>query len=221
MTNNSKTFNAILSWIIIFLFLSLPVKSQDIKKVTNRPCEGMVEQYYVLKSNKEVKNGPYRLEINNLICQIGYYKNNERTGTWQIFSANKKLEFKYNFETKQLTDLDKGFFMNPGDTTSRAPVFLGGSIYLLFCVGKNIKHPNGLHSTMTFNNTKAIVAFDIDTLGRAVNHRILTSSKNSQLDFEAIRAVKQASTSDFSFLPSLAKGKPCTMPYMIPVVFSF
>jgi len=204
-----------------FTFLIGPIKSQDVKKVTSSPYQGMVEQYYVLKSNKEVKNGPYKLTINNIVCQMGYYKNNERTGMWQIFKAKNAIEFKYNYDTKQLIELDKGYFMNPNDTTSRAPVYLGGSIYLLFTVANNTKHPDGARSSMNFKDSKSVVAFDIDTSGIAINHRILSSSKNSQLDFEAIHAVKLASTLNFSFLPGLAKGKLCKMPYMIPVIFSF
>jgi antitoxin component YwqK of YwqJK toxin-antitoxin module len=50
-----------------------------------------------------IKEGLYTLKIENLICQTGSYKNNQRSGTWQIYYSKDELEFEYNYDTKELT----------------------------------------------------------------------------------------------------------------------
>jgi len=211
-------------WISVFFMISFffqPLKSQEIKKVKKYPFPNMVEQYYVLKSNKEIRNGPYRLTINNSIYQLGFYVNNQKAGTWQIYKSDNELEFIYNYDTKQLSKLSKEYFANSKDSMSRAPIFLGGLTYLCYCASNYIRLPEGLLESIGPGQYRTIVKFEIDTIGVPGNYTIQTSSGNDDLDYEAARCVKLASSLNFSFLPALGKGVPIKSSMIIPISFSY
>ena len=194
---------------------------QELKKVNKSICDDIEEQYYVLKNDRDVKNGPYRLSIKNSIYQLGFYTNNERTGIWSIYDNKHILDFKYDFDTKKILDLNKRYFMNSKDTTSRAPIYLGGDAFLLYRAMCYMKPGEELYQNISPGNYRVVVKFEIDTIGVPTNYAVLLSCGKKTLDDEAIRCVKLASNLDFPFLPALEKGKPFKTNMIIPINFSY
>jgi hypothetical protein len=211
-------------WIISFLILLVcnqNLKAQELKKVTKYPFPGIEEQYYVLKNDRKIKNGSYRLSIQNSVYQLGFYTNNQRTGTWSIYGFNHALEFKYNFDTKTIYKLDKSYLKSPDDSTSRAPVFLGGLDYLVYYTSCFSKSGEELYKYIGPGTYKVIIKFEIDSLGIPGNYIVYSSCGQETLDDEAMRCVKIGTVISFSFLPALEKGKPVKANMILPLTFIY
>lgn len=64
--------------------------SQELKKVTNKDKNSSVtEEYFVLKKEKEIKQGPYqKITENGIVLERGFYKDNKQDSLWIYFSHN-------------------------------------------------------------------------------------------------------------------------------------
>ena len=122
---------------ILFSLTVISVSGQEIKKVKNRIekyrwGEYIWEEYYVLKSDKKIKQGNYKkyssgnLELDGFynlgmkdsiwteyfsrgkIKNQGNYKNDKRIGVWEFYDSKSKLISKYNYDTKELMYHDSG-----------------------------------------------------------------------------------------------------------------
>lgn len=111
--------------LILSLFLIIPAvaSAQDVKKIKEKNGY-YLETYYVLKSDKTVKHGPYeksnksgKKEVfetgfynygkkdsvwtfythNNKIREQGSYKNDERTGVWNFYNYDGTIEQTYDY----------------------------------------------------------------------------------------------------------------------------
>ena len=104
---------------IILVFLtSFCVYTQDVKLkfISNKFYETKQtsEEYYVLKSNRQIKNGLYKsyfkltefdidqikkgyLSQEDFIKEIGYYENNKKEGEWIKYKAPKLIKTKGSF----------------------------------------------------------------------------------------------------------------------------
>lgn len=101
------------------MFLLIPLFSQETEFMMNKLPLGIVEEFYVLKNNKDIREGTYvRYSINIfskiVVLESGNYYNNEKTGTWKLYSNNQiKEEFNYiNGE------LNGDYFKYQTDTTN-------------------------------------------------------------------------------------------------------
>lgn len=122
---------------ILFLHCTISVASaQELKKVkntiTSNPFTTEQEEYYVFKSDKKIKHGPYQRWINNKLIETGSYKNNlkdsvwtsiysytgtikeqgtysnnERTGIWQFNNSNNQSEYAYDFTNHRLISVNE------------------------------------------------------------------------------------------------------------------
>jgi TonB family protein len=211
-------------WTIPLLLLIVynpNIKAQELKKVTKFSCSGIEEQYYVLKKDKSIKNGPYRLSIQNSIYQLGFYSNNKKTGIWSIYNFDHTLEFKYNYDMQMIYKLDKSYLNSPDDSTSRAPVFLGGLAYLVYRTACFTKSGEELYKRIAPGTYKVIIKFDVDSLGLPGNYIVFNSCGQKTLDDEALRCVKLATVLTFPFLPALEEGRPIKANIKLPINFTY
>ena len=77
--------------ILLLNFLLIPflIYSQSVKKIKNQLNNNSIETYYVLKSDKSIKHGLYKLVTNRVVLEKGNFTNNLKSGKWEIFHKNK------------------------------------------------------------------------------------------------------------------------------------
>lgn len=67
--------------LLILIFIDIQSISQETKKVVERPRDkfsNMEVKYYVLKSNRDIKHGPYMFSNNGKLFTSGFYKNGKK-----------------------------------------------------------------------------------------------------------------------------------------------
>jgi len=86
--------------IILFAF---NCKAQDTVKKKNRLTPSVVENYFVLKSNKEIKQGLYQATYRGKIpLASGKYFNNKRVGMWHFYDLNGQLLENFDYDRNAL-----------------------------------------------------------------------------------------------------------------------
>jgi TonB family protein len=78
---------------LIALLSSAELFAQTKRVTVEDPDRGISEQYFVLKSDKQTKEGKYEahsLFRDRLVCD-GYYKNNLRDSAWKYYSYDGKI----------------------------------------------------------------------------------------------------------------------------------
>lgn len=157
---------------------------------------------------------------NHKLCTAGYYKDGKRVGTWVAYDFNGDREMEYDYTSKKLLFSKKhenkleqvvitGRDTLKADLDRPALSMDGGTLTRI--VATNIRYP----AAAKVNNIqgKVLIAFKIDTLGRASDYRVKRSIGGG-CDEEALRVVKLLDGIDW--LPAMLDGKPvaveCTMP---------
>ena len=73
--------------------------AQQTVRVTNHPSSALTEQYDVLKSNNNIKQGTYTsLYQNNKLSQTGYYNNNLKDSLWTSYTPSGKVRNKGTYK---------------------------------------------------------------------------------------------------------------------------
>jgi hypothetical protein len=94
--------------ITLAFFYSFICSGQDLKKKTVKiPHIEAEEIYYVLKSNKDIKHGEYKIkDAKGLLKVIGQYNNNQRIGKWEyydeIFSGTAIQKIVYDYDNQKV-----------------------------------------------------------------------------------------------------------------------
>jgi TonB family protein len=215
--------------LLITFLISTGLFAQTKKNTDEKRERGIKEKFYVLKSDKNIKEGPYAvysLYNDRLICE-GFYKNNIRDSIWSSFDDKGQLEVKYDYTHKKLlfynppkfvTDIKK-FDVIDGASTSKKtldqpPIFMDGNIEIYRLYGANIRYP----ARAKENNIqgKVVIAVTVDTLGHLSNYRI-KKAIGGGCDEEALRVVKLI---EGDWLPGILNGKPVTVEYELPIRFT-
>lgn len=69
----------------------------------NRLTESVVERFFVLKSDKETKNGLYQaIYKRNIPLASGMYTNNKKTGIWHFFDLSGTLIENFDYSRNRL-----------------------------------------------------------------------------------------------------------------------
>jgi len=107
------------------LLLVIHLNAQETERKVIRSKNGGKEEFYVLKSDNNIKHGSYerKSEFSRIIGEYknglkegmwteyskgsrlrsrGAYNNNEQTGIWKFYNWEGELEQEYNFTTKEL-----------------------------------------------------------------------------------------------------------------------
>ncbi|MBL4648916.1 MAG: hypothetical protein JKY03_04240, partial [Aureispira sp.] len=93
--------------ILLSLFISCSLVAQKTKKIKVKDKkDDSKEIYYILKSNKTIRQGAYSKynELNNLILE-GEYADNYKSGLWKIYSNDGLLKMKGTYEKNQKTGI--------------------------------------------------------------------------------------------------------------------
>jgi TonB family protein len=209
------------------------------------------EEYYVLKSDKSIKQGPYALYSlfntnpycegfykNNLkdsvwkyygydhkLCATGSYKDGKRVGLWNSYGADGAQDVLYDYTNRKLL-----FYKKPdkapeeqtiisGKDTLKANldqpvVYIDGIQNMSRIVGTNIRYPAKAREKNI--QGKVLIAFTIDTLGKATNFRI-KQGIGGGCDEEALRIAKLM---DGDWSPGMLGGKLVAVEYTIPLTFA-
>lgn len=87
--------------ILIIFLVSITVNAfaQKKKKIKNKISSSEYEIYYVLKSDKKIKDGTYELYESNSLKTSGFYKENQKDSLW--------TDFKYSGEK-----ITQGMYLN-------------------------------------------------------------------------------------------------------------
>ncbi|MFB6340097.1 toxin-antitoxin system YwqK family antitoxin [Saccharicrinis sp. FJH62] len=110
-------------WILIFLY-SLNSYSQDLKK-RHTTCANYVEEFYVLKEDKSVKQGEYVKYFVDAIdrripVEYGFYEKNQKIGKWFSFYNNGDIRTLGYYENGLKQGLWKEFY---NSDTSKVQLF--------------------------------------------------------------------------------------------------
>ncbi|MHB8209279.1 hypothetical protein [Mucilaginibacter sp.] len=132
-----KAFNFLLS---VFLLLGLCTYGQDTVKRSDYLTQLVREDFFVLKSNKKVRQGPYQAIYNNVIISKGDYKEGKRVGKW-FFASNKgQIVQSYDYD-QHIISIDSADQNNlkyliadsiKATDVIRYPVKIGGFFYGLY-----------------------------------------------------------------------------------------
>ena len=127
--------------LLITSIVSTSIYSQELKKKTENLSLIFREEYHVLKSDKNIREGLYSV-INtntNQVVARGNYKNNLPSGSWLFFDNKGELEQRFNFTqnilsyNKQSLDKNTINYEFPSESSSTdtitVPVKIGGFNY--------------------------------------------------------------------------------------------
>jgi hypothetical protein len=84
--------------IAIYFFVNRAV-AQDSVMRKNRLTQSVIEQFFVLKSNKEIKQGLYQAIYRRRVALAsGNYADNKRVGVWHFYDKYGRLVQNFNYE---------------------------------------------------------------------------------------------------------------------------
>jgi TonB family protein len=162
----------------------------------------------------------------NKVLLEGNYKADMRIGIWTAYDLQGKLQVQYNYTDKKLLafmpiagDSTQMYrLINGTDTTAamleRLPICLDGAASFKNTIARVVRYPKEAREAL--KTGMVIISFTIGTNGTVSNYRIV-KRLGYGLDESALKAVKYANG---EWLPAIFNGKPVTIEYDVPVVFS-
>ncbi|MDB5127431.1 hypothetical protein [Mucilaginibacter sp.] len=152
---------------LALLLAPLAVMSQD-KLVKKKVSLNLTEQYHVLNTDKDVRQGLYMVtDAEGGAVVRGKYENNKKTGTWMFYGPDNKLVQQYDYNNSKMlyTNQDSGSYVKteysiPASDKAevQTPVKIGGSTlaFLSFYNTKDIppsiiKEKSDINITYTIN----------------------------------------------------------------------
>ena len=117
--------NARLCFILLLITSFLKVSGQEIVEKKDKVFDRFEQKYHVLKSDKKIKHGPYRVFRGDSLIVEGMYDHGKKVGRWNFLSSNGRIEQRFNFSRNELEYYkpDTALLqfriehpLNPGDT---------------------------------------------------------------------------------------------------------
>ena len=215
--------------LLITLLFSGNLFAQTVKTETDQPKLGIKEKFFVLKSDKNIKDGPYAAysRYGGKLLYEGFYKNNVRDSIWSSYGYEGELEVKYDythkkllayFPSKYIADIKTYNVINGADTLNSAldqpPIFVDGDSTLGQLYINNLRYP----AEARINNVqgKVLIAITVDSSGHIANYRIKKFIGGGCAE-EGLRVVKLIRG---DWLPGILNGKPVTSEYILPISFT-
>jgi hypothetical protein len=213
--------------LVLFLYPLSVIYSQDLKLIT-RTYYPTTEEYEVLKSNKNVKNGTYTKNVYKKLSVKGTFKNNQRVGIWEFYDfQSDELEQKYDYDNKKLLYCDPtiqkpyNFFYNDKWMIAKLdsmPYLIGGLADLKLKIFQKIQDYCFQNRTQTLPFAGVTVfSFVVDKNGTAKNHKITISSK-SPVEESLLNIVKSYSN---NWIPGIYNGEKVESEYNISMYISY
>ncbi|MDB5018434.1 MAG: hypothetical protein JWQ84_3266 [Mucilaginibacter sp.] len=203
---------------IISLFYIDSCFAQDTVEQKNRLSDSVIERFFVLKTDKKVKEGPYRaLFKRKTIVATGYYRKNKKTGIWNFYKQDGSLVETYNYDTDEITfeapvytadDLN----YHIDDTIKKAdkvtrPLKIGGSYYGFIPYLNLFKLPFDTFGINT-DSFNAYVELLISPLGRLADYKVHILSALYNYNYTFNLDVHLFDEADQKFVPATFNEKP-------------
>ena len=245
--NNMKMKQILILAIILTGFVNL--FAQDVKLITkNTKNPHTTEEYYVLKSNKNIKHGLYqkRLYDNRLASEgfykrnkkdsiwifyayngidtasIGWYKENNPTGIWTINDNQNRVRYKFDYDKNEVISY------NWYETPNSFPILTDST-----WIEKSIDSPPliiGKENPM--QSVYRSLRYPVRAMENGISGQVLISfivDKNGNVsDFKVKKgvdkdldaeALRAAKLIDKNWYPAKLNGQEITIEYFIPINF--
>ncbi len=214
--------STIISIIIIIIFSTAIYSQPEIKKKT-KYLNNTKEIFYVLKSNKKIKHGPYKKYYNENLIEEGTYKG----GIKQIFTfynENNMPTIKYAFFNDSLIELninknecfaflDYSLFEKVSVDRPAIPIISETEFHLF--IAYNVEYPNAAKE----NGIQGVVeiGFEIDSSGNICNYKLVLGV-HPLLNDASMKVIKSFPP-DWKWLPAIKDGVAVKSYIAIPVTF--
>jgi protein TonB len=190
-------------------------------KIVDQNLKKTYEEFHVLKSNKDIREGTYKHIICNKLSVDGTYKNGEKTGVWKCYNYEDEVELEINYDNgliKYLTidsitkkDVILETSLNPsGD---RPMLIISGSNIITNYLIHHINYPQ--YALERGISGKVVIELILDSKGK-ISDYVVNTSIDKSLDDEALRVVRMI---PMNFLPVFINGEAAETKLMIPVNF--
>ena len=203
--------------IITFFYLGICF-AQDTVEKRNRWTDSVIERFYVLKSNQDVRQGPYKAFFKRrTLIASGNYSKNIKIGIWSFFNSAGALIEKHDYDTHTFlfeAPLDKNADLDflfdektkKTDILTR-PLKAGGSYYGFIPYVSIFRAPFTTIDINT-NSFDATIELLISPLGRLADYKVHLTSEEYNYDQIINLDVGMFSEDDRTFLPATLNGKP-------------
>jgi hypothetical protein len=199
--------------------------SQETIERKNRLTDSVIERFYVLKSDKETKEGPYKAFFKRkTLIAIGNYTKGKKTGIWQFFNNQGILVQKFNYNTNNFTfesvydtkDDVRYLFdvkLQKGDTLTR-PLKSGGVYYGCIPYLNLFRLPFESYGINT-DAFEAVIELLVTPLGRLAEYKVHLTSEWYRYDHTVVMDVHLLNEDDRTFMPATLNNKPILSRIMI------
>ena len=192
--------------------------AQETVERKNRLTDSVIEKYYVLKSDKKTKDGPYQaLFQRKTVIASGNYSKDKKTGTWRFFDTSGKLAESYDYDTNKFTyeaplyatdDISYLFDeqLKKTDKVTR-PYKIGGIYYGYIPYVSIFRLPFDTYGI----NTEAFdadVELLISPMGRLAEYKVRIISSQYNYDHTVSLDVHLFDEADRKFVPATLNDKP-------------
>lgn len=197
---------------ILNISIVLNCYSQELKLKHKSIDNNTKESFYVLKSDKTIKQGEYLLTRDGKTSQKGFFTNNKKSGKWYYYESDGGIEFIYDFDSLKIVSDTVGI--------ERGLLCAEGMSYFQSAVYNNIKFPND--AIIAGKSTTTItISFSVDIDGTPSDFKVKFKSDDTSLEKEALRTVKKTA-SELTWYPSInKKGEKVKSSISWPVHFKF
>jgi hypothetical protein len=203
----------------VIVFFSVTICfAQDTIEHKNRLTGSVIERYYVLKSNPQIKQGPYKAFFKRkVLIAAGNYKNDKKTGTWDFYATAGNLIQKFNYDSNSYLyegplpkKSDFAFLfdrqINKTDTVTR-PIKIGGTYYGFIPYLNIFKLP---FDTMDIDTDylDAVVELLVSPGGRLADYKVHLTSDYYQYNQTFSLSLDLFNEADKVFIPAKLNGQP-------------
>ncbi len=190
--------------------------AQDTVERKNKLSDSIIESFWVLKSNKDIKQGVYRAFFKRrTLIAAGNYNNNKKTGTWNFYKPNGLLVQRFNYDNNKLlfesasdTLYDVHYLfdekLNDSDVITR-PVKTGGIYYGMVPYLGIFQLPFETFDINT-DNFDATVELLISPLGRLADYKVHVISAYYKFNQTFNLDVNLFGEADRQFIPATLNG---------------
>jgi len=204
--------NLILSLVML---LSLKTWAQETVMRTTHPNYVFTEKYEVLKSDKKIRQGVYKVFFNDTtIVAEGYYTNNMRTGLWNFYNARGKMVQSFDYDLNQLDIKDtadakyvKTYISNLSPTDTISPALKIGGFFFGYYNYNSLNRDLGLTLRNNFgrDDYKLTHILTLDAVGKVTQHQVYVNMDGKEKMFDL--DISKLTDEDRTFIPTKVNGK--------------
>jgi len=239
--------------LLLLLCISLSAEAQELKMtkktLTSNPFTEEIEEYQVLKSNKNIKHGTYTRLVNDKVVETGFYKdnqkdsvwtkffpqtgaireqgnyqNNQRVGAWSFYNFKKQKEQVYDFTARRLVETIEDSSAKIGWVIMGADTIQTNIEFVATLIGGS----SAFAEILTKN-----IRYPIAAVKKGISGRVLVSLTVDEDGKATAHKVVKPLNKDcdaealrvslllIDWLPAIKDGKPVKSVCLVPVSFNF